>query len=100
VDGWTAYGGGGYWINPGPHRRNWWYTGIVIQRQLTPTLTPGFEFFHGTSQEVEESREIGVNFGMIWDLSRVQHIIFSAGPAIEGPNQMQGYFAYQLTFGG
>ncbi|MGO9451554.1 MAG: hypothetical protein ACLQDV_11000 [Candidatus Binataceae bacterium] len=23
---WTAYGGGGYWINPSPHNRNWWYT--------------------------------------------------------------------------
>jgi len=22
VGKWTAYGGGGYWINPGPHNRN------------------------------------------------------------------------------
>ncbi len=96
---WTAYGGGGYWINPGTHNRNWWFTGVVIQRRVLPNLTPGFEIFHGTSQEVGGPREAGINLGLIWDLSDTQHIILSAGPAIEGPNQLQGYFAYQLTFG-
>ena len=98
VGKWTAYGGGGYWINPGPHNRNWWYAGLVIQRRMLASLTPGFEFFHGTSEEVDGQREIGLNFGLIWDLSDTQHLMFSAGPAIQGSNQMQGYFAYQLTF--
>ncbi len=96
---WTAYGGGGYWINPGTNNRNWWFTGLVIQCEVLPGLTPGIEVFHGTSQAVGEPRETGLNFGLIWDLSETQHIIFSAGPAIEGSNQLQGYFAYQLTFG-
>lgn len=96
---WTAYGGGGYWINPGADNRNWWFTGLVIQRQVLPNLTPGFELFHGTSQEVGGPPEAGINLGLIWDLTDTQHIILSAGPAIEGTNQLQGYFAYQLTFG-
>lgn len=96
---WTAYGGGGYWINPGVHNRNWWFTGLVVQRRVLPNLTPGLEIFHGTSQEVGGPHETGINLGLIWDLTNVQHIIFSAGPAIEGLNQLQGYFAYQLTFG-
>ena len=96
---WTAYGGGGYWINPGAHNRNWCFTGLVIQRQVLPNLTPGIEIFHGTSQEVGGPRETGINLGLIWDLSDTQHIILSAGPTIEGSNQLQGYFAYQLTFG-
>jgi len=99
VGKWTAYGGGGYWINPGPHNRNWWYAGFVIQRRMLASLTPGFEFFHGTSEEVDGQREIGLNFGLIWDLSDTQHLMFSAGPAIQGSNQMQGHLAYQLTFG-
>jgi hypothetical protein len=45
------------------------------------------------------SRETGINLGLIWDLSDTQHIVLSAGPAIEGSNQLQGYFAYELTFG-
>ena len=96
---WTAYGGGGYWINPGSQNRNWWFTGIVIQRQVLPNLAPGLEIFHGTSQQAGESAETGFNLGMVWDLSDLQHIMFSAGPAFGGPNQLQGYFAYQLTFG-
>jgi hypothetical protein len=99
VGQWTVYGGGGYWINPGPHNRNWWYTGIVIQDRILANLMPGFEIFHGSSEEIGGPREIGINLGLIWDLSDAQHIILSAGPAIEGSNQLQGYFAYQLTFG-
>jgi hypothetical protein len=96
---WTAYGGGGYWINPGSGNRNWWFTGILIQYQVLSNLAPGVEFFHGTSQQTGQSAQTGFNLGMVWDLSDVQHIMFSGGPAFGGPNQLQGYFAYQLTFG-
>jgi len=99
VGKWTAYGGGGYWINPGSQNRNWWFNGIVIQYQVLPNLAPGLEIFHGTSQQAGQSAQTGFNLGMVWDLSDVQHIMFSAGPAFGGPNQLQGYFAYQLTFG-
>ena len=99
MDKWTAYGGGGYWINPGAHNQNWWFSGLVIQRQVLPTLTPGLEIFHGTSQVVGGPHETGINVGLIWDLSDTQHIVLSAGPAIGGSNQLQGYFAYELTFG-
>jgi hypothetical protein len=96
---WTAYGGGGYWINPGAHNQNWWFTGLVVQCEVVRGVTPGVEVFHGTSQVIGGPRELGLNFGLIWDLSEVQHMMFSAGPALEGTNQLQGYFAYQLTFG-
>jgi hypothetical protein len=96
---WTAYGGGGYWINPSAHNRNWWFTGLVVQCEVLPGVTPGIEVFHGTSQVIGGPREVGLNFGLIWDLGELQHVIFSAGPALEGTNQLQGYFAYQLTFG-
>ena len=99
VGKWTAYGGGGYWINPGAHNRNWGFTGLVIQRQVLPNLTPGIEIFHGSSQQTGQPAETGFDLGMVWDLSDVQHIMFSAGPTFGGPNQLQGYFAYQLTFG-
>ncbi|HXN86323.1 MAG TPA: transporter [Candidatus Binataceae bacterium] len=95
---WTAYGGGGYWINPGPGNHNWWFTGFVVQREVLPHLTPGIEFFHGTSQVVGGPHETGINLGLIWDFTDTQHIVLSAGPAIEGPNQLQGYLAYELTF--
>lgn len=43
---WTTYGGGGYWINPGPGNRNFWFTGWVLQYALTDTLALGGEVFH------------------------------------------------------
>jgi hypothetical protein len=96
---WTAYGGGGYWINPGTENRNWWFSGIVIQWQVLPNFAPCVELFHGTAQQAGQSPQNGFNLGLMWDLSDLQHIMFSAGPAFGGPNQLQGYFAYQLTFG-
>jgi hypothetical protein len=95
---WTAYGGAGYWINPGENNRNWLFSGLVIERQILPNLTPGVEFFHGTSQVIGGPSETGMNLGLIWDLSDVQHIVLSAGPGFEGSTQLQGYFAYELTF--
>ena len=36
---WSTYGGGGYWINPGPGNRNYWFLGWQVQRQVTSNLT-------------------------------------------------------------
>jgi hypothetical protein len=99
VGPWTTYGGAGYWINPGTDKRNWWYTGILIQRSVLPNLAPGFEIFYQTPQEVGGPSETRFSVGFVWDLSDLQHIMASAGRGIEGPNQVQGYLAYQLTFG-
>ena len=99
VGKWTAYGGGGYWINPGPGNRNWFFTGLVVERQVLPNFTPGIEIFHGTSQQVGGPRETGINLGLTWDFSEIHHLVFSAGPALEGSNQLQGYLAYELTLG-
>jgi hypothetical protein len=99
VGKWTAYGGGGYWINPGPGNRNWFFTGLVVERQVWPNFTPGLEIFHGTSQQVGGPRETGINLGLTWDFSETHHIVFSTGPALEGSNQLQGYLAYELTLG-
>jgi hypothetical protein len=100
---WTAYGGGGYWINTGgANNSNSWFSGVVIEREVLANLRPGLEIFHGTTQVVGaqgDQTETGMNLGLIWDLSDTQHIVLSAGPAIGGPNQLQGYFAYELTFG-
>ena len=62
---WTAYGGGGYRINPGAGNRNWWFNGIVVQCQVLRNLTPGVELFHGTSQNRGQSAQTGFNLGMV-----------------------------------
>ncbi len=96
---WTSYGGGGYWINPGPENQNWWFVGWLLQRKITEHLTLGAEIFHGTASEREGSSETKINGGGIWDLSERYHILFSAGHSVQGPSNLIGYLAFQITFG-
>jgi hypothetical protein len=76
---WTTYGGGGYWINPGPGARNYWFTGWLLQRQVTDKLAIGAEVFHQTSSMVGRSDTSGFNFGGVYDVTQHYHLLFSAG---------------------
>jgi len=67
---WTTYGGGGYWINPGPGNRDYWYVGWLLQRQLTDKLAIGAEVFHTTSSMVGRDGVTGFNVGGQYDIHR------------------------------
>jgi hypothetical protein len=95
---WTTYGGGGYWINPGPGNRNWWYVGWQAQRQIVQGVTLGAEIFHQTSRQEGRSGETRFDVGMVVDFGEMHHLLLSAGHAF-GSEAAQGYLAYQLTFG-
>jgi hypothetical protein len=96
---WTTYGGAGYWINPGSGNRDYWFAGWLLQRQLTKTFAVGAEIFRQTGQTRNGSVSSQLNAGIMWDLSDNEHILASAGPAIQGPHGYQTYLAFQLTFG-
>lgn len=96
---WTAYGGAGYWLNPGAGNRNWIFTGLLIQRQLLPSLALGAELFHETASTAVAGSSTDVNLGLIWDLNDTSHVLASAGPTIQGPAGYQAYCAIQFTFG-
>lgn len=76
---WTTYGGGGYWINPGPGNRNYWFTGWLLQRQFTDKLALGAEVFHQTSTMVGRDGTTGFNVGGVYDFTKHYHLLFSAG---------------------
>jgi hypothetical protein len=99
VGEWTTYGGGGYWINPGTDQHNFWFAGWQVQRRLAEQVTAGAEIFHITSPEVRGQAETRFNVGLVYDVSESHHLLFSTGRGLQGPNDFQGYFAYQLTFG-
>lgn len=96
---WTAYGGAGYWINPGAGNRDWVFTGLLIQRQLLANLALGAEIFHETASSSASPSNSDVNIGITWDLNDTAHVLASAGPTIQGPTGYQAYFAIQFTFG-
>lgn len=103
---WTTYGGGGYWINPGPGNRDFWYSGWLLQRQMTDKLMLGGEVFHSTPSMVGRSDATGFNLGGQYDFTEHDHLLFSAGrggllyavdaAAVKYP--FTYYLAYQWTF--
>ena len=76
---WTTYGGGGYWINPGPGNRNYWFTGWLLQRKVTDSLALGGEVFHQTSSMIGRDGSWGFNLGGVYDFTEHDHLLFSAG---------------------
>jgi hypothetical protein len=76
---WTTYGGGGYWINPGPGNRNYWFTGWELQRHITEQLMLGGEVFYTTSSVVGRAGAVGFTLGGVYDFDEHFHLLFSAG---------------------
>ena len=96
---WTAYGGGGYCINPGMGNRDWIFVGLVLQRQITKNVFLGGEIFHRTATQVQDEGDTSFNLATIIDFGEHHHLLLSAGRSIDGPTKFQTYAAYQLTFG-
>ena len=76
---WTIYGGGGYWITPGPGNRNYWFNGVLVQDQVTHSLALGSEIFHTTAAQIGRSGITGFNVGLQYDVSGHAHLLASVG---------------------
>ena len=96
---WTTYGGGGFWYNPGTDKKNYWFGGWELQREISKSLTLGAEIFGNTRPAVDEGNSYGFNLGAIINLSEEYHILISSGRDIHGPNNFTAYAAFQWTFG-
>jgi hypothetical protein len=95
---WTAYGGGGYWYNPGAGNKNWTFIGWVLQRDISKMLTLGMELFYQTADKVDVSDSNGFNVGAVINLDERNHLLCSIGRDFRGQNRFMSYAAYQLTF--
>jgi hypothetical protein len=98
---WTSFGGGGYWIDPGPGNKNWVFLGWAIQRDLSSRFTLGGELFYHSASSDGLSDNVGFNVGGIINFDPVDHLVFSAGrDLLQGGNQFTGFLAYRWTFPG
>ena len=103
VGDWTTFGGGGYWINPGPGNKNHWFVGWVLQRKITDKLALGVELFHQTPSEIGGMQSTGFNVGGIYDLTDHYHFLFSFGKGLQHAketNEFSWYVGLQVTGGG
>jgi hypothetical protein len=93
----TAYGGSGIWYNPGLDRKNWLFTGWVIQYDFSEYLTLGSEIYYQTAQSSDSGPATGFSVGGFVNLSGQQHILFSLGRFLSHENAVTSYIGYQIT---
>ena len=96
---WTTYGGGGYWINPGPGNRNYWTFGWEGQRDLSKSLTLGAELIANSPSVVGKAGETAFNLGALLSVGKGQVLMASAGRDFHGDNHFFAYAAYYWTWG-
>lgn len=96
---WTSYGGGGYWVNPGPGNRDYWFTGALLQRDFGERWTLGAEVFRTTPTGVGSRGQLFTNVGGQYNLDEGHHILFSVGRSFHGDEGKAVYLAHQWTFG-
>jgi hypothetical protein len=80
---WSVYGGGGYWINPGPGNQNYGFTGVVVQRNITEKTFLGGEIFHQTAPTIggkdTTAFNVGGGIGLVGDLQ----LLFTVGSGLQ-----------------
>jgi hypothetical protein len=99
--GWTTYGGGGFWHNPGFGNQDYWFVGWLLQYQVTKSLALGTEIFHQTADTVGGRDTTSFNVGGIYDFNEHYHLLFSGGRGLQNAalaNQFSYYLAIQSTF--
>jgi hypothetical protein len=98
---WTAYGGGGYWINPGVGNRNYGFVGAALWRKTTDRLHLGIEIFHQSSPALAVKASTGLDVGVIYDLSETWHVLAAVGSGLQNrtDTHLVSYnVAVELTF--
>jgi hypothetical protein len=60
---WSAFGGGGYVLNPGAGNRNYWQQGAVLTRMMRPGFMLGLEYYGQGAATVGDRAVTGVNLG-------------------------------------
>jgi hypothetical protein len=93
---WSAFGGGGYDINPGPGQRNYWLGGIGVSRQVSERLMLGVEAYHRGADSLGGKAYTALNVGGAWKATEHWSILASTGPGIENARS-EGQYGFYLA---
>lgn len=91
---WSLFGGGGYQINPGRGQRDFWLTGLGVQRSVTDRLSIGVEIYRQTADADDARRFTGANIGLIYKVADHWSLLGSAGPGLENARSEGRYSFY------
>lgn len=98
---WIPYGGGGYWINPGPNNKDWLLASLGLIRVLNEQWSLTGEVFHATSNKVGIKEQTGFDIGARFNMNANNHVVFTIGRGVQNANvtnEATAYLADVLTF--
>ncbi len=90
---WSVFGGGGYQLNPGVDRRNFWQGGAAIGRSLSERLSLGAELYGQTRDADAGGAYATLNMAATYRVTRHWSLLTSAGPAWDRA-RANGYVFY------
>jgi Putative MetA-pathway of phenol degradation len=93
---WTLYGEAGYWWQTGAETRNYFFAGVVLEREINDRLTLGIELFGNTATERGSRSDIAFNLGGTLKLREHLNLLFAGGRDISGDTTAMGYIGLQL----
>ncbi len=96
---WTAFGGGGVYLNRGPGARDYSFVGAALERAISPGMTIGAELYHQGADTLTDSDTTAANVGMIAQIGSYHAILFSIGRGLHGDNSLSGYTSYEFELG-
>lgn len=99
-DQWTLYGNMGYTVQTAEDSRNFWYSGIVITRNISERLKLGGELFGNSKKEANGQSEIAFNFGGELLLTDRYRLLFSAGRSLRDGPSLMVYFGLRIVLKG
>jgi len=91
---WAIFGGGGYAINPGPGKRNYWITGIACTHSFGEHLLLGLEADRQGANSKDEGGSTSMGFGAIYQLKIPLRLLVSGGPTLDDAGGKAGFHAF------
>jgi hypothetical protein len=96
---WTAFGGGGVYLNDGPGQRVYTFAGAALERTLSSRVTLGGELYHESPATLGSAETTAANLGAIVAVGAYHAILFSAGRAFDPTKTLTAYASYEFALG-
>lgn len=96
---WTVYGNVGYVVQTADGKRNYWYEGVSVNREVNERLQLGAELFGNSPVATGERSNVAFNLGGTWKMSEHLNLLFSAGRSISGDIDFMTYVGVQIVTG-
>jgi hypothetical protein len=100
-DDWAVFGGGGYFVNPGPGNKDYWFAGSGVLLKATESLSLGAELFRNTADAIDGRNATGFNIGGSYSLTENQAILLSVGRGLQHAdqtNRFSTFVSYHIVF--